>query len=180
MKQKATAKQLAVSASLIALALVVNNLIPKIHMPFGGAVTLFSMFIIYLSGYCFGWKMGALAAVAYGLLDLLLGPTIVHPVQVLLDYPLAFGMLGFGAIFNRGRFGLQLGYLAGVIGRLIMSTISGAIFFAEYAPVGQSAWIYSLSYQFSYLAPEAVLTLIVISIPAVAGLIERLKKSVTR
>lgn len=175
MKQRSTAKQLAMSGVFIAMAFVLNNF-TKIHMPFGGAITLFSMFMIFLPGYCFGWKIGTLAAVAYGLLDLLFGPTIVHPVQVLLDYPLAFGMLGFGSIFSTGRFALQKGYIAGVIGRLIMSTISGAIFFAEYAPVGQNAWVYSLSYQATYLAPEAAVTLILLFIPAVARMIGELKK----
>ncbi|MBQ1465547.1 MAG: energy-coupled thiamine transporter ThiT [Eubacteriaceae bacterium] len=175
MKQRSTAKQLAMSGVFIAMAFVLNNF-TKIHMPFGGAITLFSMFMIFLPGYCFGWKIGTLAAVAYGLLDLLFGPTIVHPVQVLLDYPLAFGMLGFGSIFATGRFALQKGYIAGVIGRLIMSTISGAIFFAEYAPVGQNAWVYSLSYQATYLGPEATVTLILLFIPAVARMIGELKK----
>lgn len=175
MKQRSTAKQLAMSGVFIAMAFVLNNF-TKIHMPFGGAITLFSMFMIFLPGYCFGWKIGTLAAVAYGLLDLLFGPTIVHPVQVLLDYPLAFGMLGFGSIFSTGRFALQKGYIAGVIGRLIISTISGAIFFAEYAPVGQNAWVYSLSYQATYLAPEAAVTLILLFIPAVARMIGELKK----
>ena len=175
MKQRSTAKQLAMSGVFIAMAFVLNNF-TKIHMPFGGAITLFSMFMIFLPGYCFGWKIGTLAAVAYGLMDLLFGPTIVHPVQVLLDYPLAFGMLGFGSIFSTGRFALQKGYIAGVIGRLIMSTISGAIFFAEYAPVGQNAWVYSLSYQATYLGPEAAVTLILLFIPAVARMIGELKK----
>ena len=175
MKKTSTAKQLALSGVFIAMAFVLNNF-TKIHMPFGGAITLFSMFMIFLPGFCFGWKTGTLAAVAYGLLDLLFGPTIVHPVQVLLDYPLAFGMLGFGSIFCTGRFDLQKGYLAGVLGRLIMSTISGAVFFGQYAPVGQSAWIYSLTYQITYLGPEAVVTLILICIPVVARMIRDLKK----
>ena len=175
MKKTSTAKQLALSGVFIAMAFVLNNF-TKIHMPFGGAITLFSMFMIFLPGYCFGWKMGTLAAVAYGLMDLLFGPTIVHPLQVLLDYPLAFGMLGFGAFFCTGKFDIQKGYIAGVIGRLIMSTISGAVFFAEYAPVGQNAWMYSLTYQITYLGPEAAVTLILLCIPAVTKMVRDLKK----
>lgn len=180
MKKKIPASQLTVCSALIALAFVLNNLLPKIPMPYGGSITLFSMLFIYLSAYFFGPYTGTFAAVAYGLLDLLIKPSIVHPIQLLLDYPIAFGMLGFGGIFCKGRYGFQKGYLAGCIGRLLAVTVSGAVFFGSYAPVGQNAFVYSLGYNATYIIPEMIITLVVMSVPAFRNAIDSVKKKVTK
>ena len=57
------------------------------------------------------------------------------------------------------------------------STISGIVFFASYAPEGMNPILYSLGYQASYLVPEAVITLIIISIPPVAKALARVKQN---
>ena len=67
--------------------------------------------------------------------------------------------------------------LVGVFGRFIFSTISGIVFFASYAPEGMNPILYSLGYQASYLVPEAVITLIIISIPPVAKALARVKQN---
>lgn len=72
---------------------------------------------------------------------------------------------------------LQIGYVVGVFGRFIFSTISGIVFFASYAPEGMNPILYSLGYQASYLVPEAVITLIIISIPPVAKALARVKQN---
>ena len=95
--------------------------------------------------------------------------------QVILDYPLAFGALGLSGLFCDKRFGLQIGYVIGVIGRFVCSTLSGVIFFADYAPEGMNPWVYSIAYQGSYLGVELLLTLIVISIPPVAKALSLVK-----
>lgn len=96
---------------------------------------------------------------------------------MLLDYPLAFGALGLAGFFNKKKWGLQIGYVIGVFGRFIFSTISGIVFFASYAPEGMNPILYSLGYQASYLVPEAVITLIIISIPPVAKALARVKQN---
>ena len=85
--------------------------------------------------------------------------------QVLFDYPLAFGALGLSGFFSNRKFGLQIGYIVGVLGRFVFSTLSGVIFFAAYAPEGMNPWVYSTQYQGSYLGTEAIVTLIIISLP---------------
>ena len=126
-------------------------------MPLGGSVTLASMLPLLWYSNKFGVKNGLIAGAAYGLLQLIQKPEIYHWVQVLLDYPLAFMMLGLaGSVKN-----LQLGSVIGVAGRWVCHILSGAIFFAEWVPEGWSnAWVYSAAYNGAYLLVDLILCLV--------------------
>ena len=174
---KISTKQLTVSAVLIALAFVASNM-KLFKMPMGGSITLFSMMFVCLIGYWYGIRAGILAGATYGLLQLIIDPYIVTLPQLLTDYPLAFGALGLSGIghhidkktessvFEFG--GLQIGYILGVLGRYAFSVISGVVFFADWAPKGQSPLVYSLTYNISYLGVEGIITLILISLAPVS------------
>lgn len=174
-KTALTTKQLVFSAVAIALA-VVCSMIKLFEMPMGGSVTLLSMLFIVLIAYWYGPYVGIMTAVAYGLVQFVTEPIFYTIPQMLLDYPLAFGALGLAGFFNKKKWGLQIGYVAGVLGRFVFATISGVVFFASYAPEGMNPFVYSAGYQASYLVPEAVVTLIIISVPQVSGAITRVKK----
>lgn len=165
-KAKLTTKQLVFSAMAIALA-VVCSMIKVMEMPMGGSITLLSMLFIVLIAYWYGPYVGIMTAVAYGLVQFVVEPIFYTVPQMLFDYPLAFGALGMAGFFNKKKFGLQLGYLAGVIGRYVFATISGVLFFAAYAPEGMHPLVYSMAYQASYLVPEAVITFLILCIPQV-------------
>lgn len=173
-KGKFTTKQLVFSAMAIALA-VVCSMIKVFEMPMGGSVTLLSMLFIVLIAYWYGPSVGIMTAVAYGLVQFVMEPIFYTVPQMLFDYPLAFGALGIAGFFNQKKFGLQIGYLAGVLGRFLFATISGVLFFAAYAPEGMHPLVYSMAYQASYLVPEAVVTLILICIPQVAKALAHVK-----
>ena len=147
---------------------MVTSYIKVWEMPMGGSITLMSMLFICLIGYWFGPKYGLLAGAAYGLLQFIVDPYMLTIPQVILDYPLAFGALGLSGFFSNRKYGLQIGYFAGVLGRFLCSTLSGVIFFASFAPKGMNPWAYSAMYQRGYLGAEAVITLAIISIPPVA------------
>lgn len=146
----------------IALAFVLSY-IRIWHMPQGGSITLASMLPLVLFSFVFGPVAGIIAGIAYGFLQLFQDLYVIHWAQLLFDYPLAFGMLGLAGIIPEKvhsinlRFGL--GIFIGMLGRTIMHTMSGAIFFAEYAN-GLNPWIYSLGYNLSYMSVEFVITLI--------------------
>jgi thiamine transporter len=160
-------KKLAFSAMAIALA-VVTSMLKIIHLPMGGSVTLFSMLFIVLIGYWYGTAAGFITAVAYGILQLLIDPYILSIPQVLIDYIFAFGALGLSGLFSNANHGLIKGYIAAVIGRYFFAVLSGWIFFAVYTPeFFNSALIYSLAYNGAYIGLEAVITLVLISVPAV-------------
>ncbi len=176
MKQSFSVKGLAVSGVCIALAYVLS-FVKLFSAPLGGSVTLCSTFFICLIGYFYGWRYSLTAGLAYGILQFVQKPEIYAPLQVIIDYGLAFTALGLSGFFKDKKFGLQIGYFVGVTGRFIFSTISGFVFFAEYAPEGWNPLVYSASYNGSYIYIEAIGTLLILIIPAVSHAIERVRNS---
>lgn len=161
-------KQLVFSAMAMALAMV-TSMIKLIDMPMGGSVTLCSMLFICMIGYLFGLRGGLMAAIAYGLLQLIVDPYIISIPQMLVDYIFAFGALGLSGVFSGKKHGLLWGYLLGVLGRYFFSFLSGMIFFGSYASsYHMSALVYSLVYNGAYLGLEALITTIIILLPPVS------------
>lgn len=155
------------SSVSIALAFVLS-FVKIIDMPLGGAVTLCSMLFVCLPGCLFGIKMGLCASVAYGILQFVFGGYMISIPQVICDYLLAFGSLGLSGLFYSKKYGLQLGYLAGILGRFFFSFLSGVIFFGMYAAdYGMNAYAYSFLYNGAYIGLEGIITLVLISIPPV-------------
>lgn len=181
-KEKAltySTKQLVFSALAMALSLV-TSFFKFLELPMGGSVTLFSMFFITLIGYWYGAKIGIITAVAYGLLQFVIDPIFYTPVQMIVDYPLAFGALGLSGIFSNKKNGLIKGYMTGVLGRYFFAFLSGLLFFASYAEgSGMSAPVYSLSYNGMYIIPEAIITVILLFVPAISRALKHVKTIIT-
>ena len=173
----ADTKVMAVSALMVALSLVLNQ-ITVFRMPQGGSVTAFSMVPIVACAYFFGVRRGLMAGMCVGLVSLIFNPYVIHPVQLILDYPMAFGALAFGGIFASKKNGLIKGYIFGVICRYICAVLSGVIFFGSYAPEGFNSVTWSLWYNATYLGIEGLITSILLSIPKIKNMFERLKLSV--
>lgn len=171
-------KIIATSAVLVALTIILNQLV-IFRMPQGGSITAFSMVPIVLCAYCFGVKWGFMAGACVGLIDLIFNPYVIHPVQLLLDYPLAFGALALGGIFASKKNGLIKGYVFGVFCRYICAVLSGFIFFGEYAPEGFSALGWSVWYNLTYLGVEGVITVVLLCIPQVRKTLDHLKSSIS-
>ena len=176
--KKLEPKVMAISALLVALAIILNQF-ALFRMPQGGSITAFSMVPIVLCAYFFGVRRGLMAGMCVGLVDLVFNPYVIHPIQLILDYPLAFGALAFGGIFAAsGKGALVKCYVFGVFCRFICNFLSGAIFFGAYAPEGFNAITWSVWYNITYLGVECIITLILLNIPPVKSLFIRLKSQV--
>ena len=140
------------AALAVALAFVLG-LVVLFKMPFGGTVSL-EMIPLILLALRQGWKVGVVAGAAYGLLDLAIDPYVVHPVQFILDYPLAFGALGLAGLFKPMVRGAVLGATVAILARFVCHFLSGVVFFASYAPEGWNPYLYSAAYNAAYLAPS--------------------------
>lgn len=163
---------LAESAAMIALASVLF-MVKVFVFPEGGEVTLGSMVPILLLALRRGVRVGVVAGVVFGLIVLYLEPFIAYPAQVLLDYPLAYGSLGLaGLMKGRGTAGAVAGAGIGIGSRFVCHFVSGVLFFASYAPVGESAYLYSAIYNASYLVPELVISASAIIVLAQRGLLD--------
>ena len=112
-------------------------------------------------------------------MQLLLEPYIYAPLQVILDYPLAFGMLGLCGFFANSKHGFLKGYLLGVFGRYLCHVISGYLFFAEYAPDGVNPLVYTLLYNATYIVPETIITVILLLLPVMVKAIQQVKVMAT-
>ena len=176
-QSKFSTKGIAFSAMAIALA-TVASMIKLIHLPMGGSVTLFSMMFIVLIGYWFGLGSGLTAAIAYGILQMIIDPYIISLPQMFVDYIFAFGALGLSGIFRNSKHGLVKGYIVAVLGRYFFAILSGVIFFGSYAPdtgILSSPFLYSAAYNGAYLGLEALITLVVLAIPAVSRALNSVK-----
>lgn len=167
-------RMLTTAAISIALAFILSC-IRLFKMPQGGSVTAASTLPIFLFAYAYGTVPGLVAGIGYGLLQFIQDAYFVHPVQILLDYPLAFGLLALCGLGRKlpERYGLTVGIILGSLGRFVCATLSGIVFFADYAPAGQNPILYSIGYQASYLIPEMVICILI-------GLIPQVKRTMLR
>lgn len=173
-KQKAS--QVAFSAVAIALATVLSC-VKLIPMPMGGSITAFSMLFICLIGYWYGLRAGLTCAISYGAIQLMIGPYVIHPLQLVFDYILAFGALGLSGLASKNRkWGLLIGYWIGVVGRFVFSFVSGMVFFADAADEYNMVLpLYSAAYNGLYLFGEGALTTVLLVIPPVRKAFAKLK-----
>lgn len=148
-----SARTIAEIGVAIALAAVLH-LIKLWEMPQGGSITLGTMVPLFILSFRRGPAVGVLAGALYGIFEgwiLSGGRFFLTPVQVVLDYPLAFGVLGLAGFFPRSpAFGVTVAAAA----RYLAHVVSGIVFFAQYAPKGQPVWLYSLGYNITFLGPD--------------------------
>lgn len=138
-------------AAALALAL---SYVRLWRMPQGGSITLENVPILLFT-LRWGLRAGFGAGSVTGLLQMILGGYVVHPVQALLDYPLAFAALSLAALWKRP---VWVGLVLGSGGRFACHLLSGVVFFAAYAPEGTNVWIYSAVYNGSFMLPTLVLS----------------------
>ena len=166
-------RMIAYGAMSIAISFVLSY-VRIWKMPQGGSVTLASALPVVAFSLGAGPISGLLVGIAYGMLQLVQDMGyIVHPVQLLMDYPLAFGALTLGscAVFMPipRIMKLPVAILIGSLGRLVFHTASGVLFFAEYAAEsGQTPMIYSLIYNGTFLAADAAVCIALSFIPGVS------------
>lgn len=136
---------------------------------FGGSVTLCSMLPLMLYAAAFGPAWGFGAALAYGFLQFVQGAYVVHPVQLALDYFAAFACLGIPSLFPGKP---ALGCAAGGTARMLVSTVSGAVFFAsEGLGYGfADPWAYSFLYNLLTIGADTLLVVIAAYLPPVRKL----------
>ena len=124
-----------------------------LQMPQGGSITLASMLPLMLFAYKFGTKKGVLAGFVYGLLQLIQNPVIYHPLQMFMDYMVAFSALGLTGMFRKFNFlkdndvaKFALGaFVAGTL-RYLCHVVTGIFVFYTWAEEGYSAVAWGFVY----------------------------------
>ena len=136
------------------------SLIKIYTLPQGGSITLGMVPLLWLA-IRRGPKIGIFSGALFGCVDLAIEPYVVHPVQFLLDYPVAFAALGLAGFFQNLP---EVGVVVGVTGRFVSHFVSGVVFFASFAPSGMSPIVYSAIYNGSYLLPDMIICMFIMFI----------------
>ena len=157
----------------IALAFILDML--KIYtLPNGGgSISLGSMIPIFLISFIYGPSIGLFTGFLFGILQLIINPYILNPIQVLFDYPLPFMAVGIAGFFKNKYLGATLGMLL----RFVCHFISGVIFFGSYAPAGTSPIIYSIAVNGFAVGGELLICLTLLAFLPIDKLIKRLKSN---
>lgn len=171
--QNSKTKKLVEMSILVALAFVLDyvaNIYSGWFWPFGGSISI-SLVPLAVIAFRYGWVAGFLSGFTMGLLQLLTGAYIMHPIQVLFDYPLPYAVLGFAGFFASkvnvvevGQRSLYIWLATGIgsIARLVCHIISGVVFFADYAPEGMNPVVYSVGYNTPFVLASYILSAIIL------------------
>ena len=155
------------SAVMIAFATVLS-IVKIVDMPYGGSVTACSMLPLLIIAYRYGTKWGLLTSFTYGVIQMFLGMDNLSYATsfwaaiaiILLDYFVAFVVLGLGGLFRKitktqGQALCAASVVTGFL-RYLCHTISGCTVWAGMALPTKDALIYSLSYNLTYMLPEII------------------------
>lgn len=162
-------------AIMVALATVLSY-IRVFKLPWGGSVTLFSMLPIVIYSIRWGIQKGlgvsflfALIQFIQGIMDGLFGWGLTPGMLIaciLIDYILAFTVLGIAGIFRSKK---DMGSIAGialaVVLRFVFHVISGVVIWHSFGELWEgfstdNSILYSLVYNGAYMLPELIITLI--------------------
>lgn len=168
-------KILVEGAAMVALATVLSY-IRVFKLPWGGSVTLLSMLPIAIFSIKRGIGAGFVASFAFALLQF--GQGVIDGIFgwgltpgmliacILLDYILAFTVLGIAGIFkNKGLGGWIAGICIAVVMRFIFHFLSGVIIWGSFGELWstfytENTWLYSFVYNGCYMLPELIFTVI--------------------
>ena len=207
-KTKFNTQRLTTSAVMLALAAIlamVCALIPFLNLPFGGGFTVASMLPIIIVSYMYGVKWGLFTSAVYSLIQIVMdlylgkGSTIIALFMpngedfmgygaavaiLIIDYFVAYSVLGFGGVFRKKiknkALALSLGVVIALSLRYLAHIVSGFIFYGAWAEwffsqenfysiggwilnsfSGKAlALIYSVFYNGLYMIPEIVITVV--------------------
>ena len=167
--------EIAVFTALAYLLDLLSGFLMARFWPQGGSISI-AMVPIFLMAYRWGIKGGLLTGFLLGLLQFILGFAQIYTiVQGIIDYFIAFTVVGFAGIFvgqiqkslTEGKkvkwmIYAVVGAFFGSFLRYLCHVVSGIVFFGKYAPKGQPVTIYSLIYNGTYMLPSFIISAIII------------------
>ncbi|MBQ8351138.1 MAG: energy-coupled thiamine transporter ThiT [Clostridia bacterium] len=164
-------RKMAECSMLVALATVLSVL-KLVEMPYGGSITFASMLPIVIMSYRHGCGWGLISGLLYGVIQQLLGLNSLSYFTtwysilavILLDYVLAFTVLGFAGAFRKKAatqsHAMILGSLLACLLRYVLHTVAGCTVWAGLSIPTEAALIYSIGYNATYMLPETIILLI--------------------
>ena len=136
----------------------------------GGSVSLVMVPIVLIA---FRWGLGAglTTGLLLGVMQAMFGGYIMHWFQAILDYGVAFTVVGLAAIVRKPvleaaanldkkkmTIYIAVGTVFAGLLRYLSHSLAGIVFFA---PAGENPYIFSLVYNGTYMLPATILTAVV-------------------
>ncbi len=144
-------KSIVYGAVSIAMAFALSY-VKFMNLPQGGAVTFASLLPLIVYASMFGSRKGIIVCLIYGTMQAMQDTFIIHPMQFMLDYPLAFGLVGFSGIFaerhvfKKNVANFVAGAVLAAVLRYACHVCSGVFAFGSYAGEGYSAVAWGFLY----------------------------------
>lgn len=183
MNESKRSSETKVLAEIIVFAALSSALyvIRPFSLPYGGSVTLGSMVPVMWLALRRGMRAGFIAGAIFGLaalvIDVILLPysPIANPLQVVLEYPIAFGVLGLAGLFHKKSIAFAIiGVSISVFVKFLIHYLVGAfiwVYVYEFPPEwGQFLW--PAIYNGSFLLVEFIISAILIAILVKKGTLE--------
>ena len=162
-------RMLCEGAIMVALSQILSY-IKLMELPNGGSLTP-AMFPILLFAVRWGLADGLLAGFVFGLLQLMFDGAYAWGWQsMLLDYLVAFTVLGLAGLGRGREKGIFLGTVLGGAARFVVHWVVGATVWAMYMPDAffgmtmTSPWLYSLLYNGFYMLIDTLLCLVIFAL----------------
>ena len=176
MTNKLNVRMLCEGAVFIAIALILGQL-RLYEFPNGGSISL-EMLPMFIFITRWGFRNGLVGCFAFGVLQIFVEGAISWGwVSMILDFILAFGVMGLGGLF-KGK--IYPASVVAAVARFIVHFISGITVYRILVPTElfnltfTNPWIYSLAYNGSYIVVDLVLCLIVITALMASPVMRRL------
>ncbi len=148
----------------VALAMVLSFI--KLRLPQGGSISIVMVPLVFYA-LLRGPLAGLIAGATFGILHSLQTPFLVHPLQYLLDYPMAYGSSALAGLLSRPWSDPVRVYgacIAAMTGRFACHVLSGVLFISLYLKtVPANPLLFSLTYNAAYLVPDTVLLCIALT-----------------
>lgn len=173
---KSTNTRMLTEAGLcIAMAIVLSYLKIPIGAEFGGFGGSIDFVMVPLVFFALKWgaKWGCIAGLVFGTLKYFLAAGFaVNIVSIFFDYSIAYAAVGLAGLFANkdGAPGIGTSAVAAIVGcvaRFVIHFISGVTVYAEYMPENfANPAIYSLFYNGTYMLPNTIICVLVITLLA--------------
>lgn len=167
---------------LTSLALVfdwVANFTQIRLFPNGGSISI-SMLPVFVIAYRRGLIPGLISGLLLGTLQTILGVAyFLVPLQFLLDYSLAYCLVGVAGVFYKWiqsenkklqYIGIVSGALLGGFLRFFSHVLAGVVYWARYIDdavdfsqkITWDDWLFSISYNASYMVPSIIICMVIL------------------
>lgn len=175
-------KSVVYGAIAIAMSFALSY-VKLVDLPQGGSVTFASLLPLMIYCAMFGTRRGVMVCLIYGFLQALQDTYIIHPVQFMLDYPLAFGMIAASGIFfertpiKKNKIAaFIIGAIIAVVLRYLCHLLSGTFAFGAYA-IDEG---YGVDQFFYYSLAYNSFTMVDLAIDLAAGILLFLSRAFRR